>query len=309
MSRNVGIALGSGAARGLSHIGVLKALEEEGVRPSVIVGTSMGAFVGGVYAAGRLDELTELVLGLDWKKAAGYFVEMNFPQSGIIEGNKISELLNSLVGDTVLLDLPVRFAAVATDIENGEEVVLDEGALTDTIRASISVPGIFTPARVGDRLLVDGGLVNPVPVSVCRTLGADRVIAVDLNQGRIQDIRGSSFPEDDEAPGFLKKEKPWRPFSWFEEKAGQTDARWLDRVKSWVSRDQTSSLGIFDVLGNSLRIMGEQIAASRLEIDRPDLLIHPRIGHVRFLEFHLAPKIIEAGYRATKRAWRAFSAK
>lgn len=298
--RKIGLALGSGAARGMAHIGVLRALDEAGIRPDIVAGTSIGALVGGVYAAGKLGELSEIALGLDWKKAAGYFLEVSFPRSGLIEGTKVTEFLSEIVGPLDMNTLPVRFASVATDVMTGKEVVISEGDLVSAIRASISVPGIFTPARRNGSFLVDGGLVNPVPVSVCRDMGADFVIAVDLNNGRVKEVPQGGFPEEVPPEG-----RPGRNgtaageiFAWLEKRTKGFDVRFLGPVKEWMSRD--SAPGIFDVLGSSLRIMEEQIAAARLEIDRPDLLVRPEVGNIGFLEFHLAGEMIMEGFRATE---------
>jgi len=298
----IGLALGSGAARGMAHIGVLQALEEAGIRPDIVAGTSIGALVGGVYAAGKLGELSEIARGLDWKKAAGYFLEVSFPRSGLIEGTKVTEFLSEIVDSADIADLPVRFATVAADVMTGSEVVIGEGDLVSAIRASISVPGIFTPARRNGCFLVDGGLVNPVPVSVCRAMGADVVIAVDLNNGR---TRGGK--NEDTLPVGPEESRTRRNgigagelFSWLERKTSGFDVGFLGPVKEWMSRDPVP--GIFDVLGSSLRIMEEQIAAARLEIDRPDLLIRPSVGHVRFLEFFLADGMIREGFRAAGEA-------
>nr|WP_290683257.1 patatin-like phospholipase family protein [Aminivibrio sp.] len=298
----MGLALGSGAARGMAHIGVLRAFEEAGIRPSMVAGTSIGALVGGIYAAGKLEELTEIALGLDWKKAAGYFLEVSFPRSGLIEGTKVTDFLTEIVGSLDMDVLPVRFASAATDVMTGKEVVIVDGDLVSAIRASISVPGIFTPARRNGSFLVDGGLVDPVPVSVCRALGADVVIAVDLNNGRVKEDQQDGLPE-----GVLPEGRPGRNgivageiFAWLERKTKGFDAGFLGPVKEWMSRDPTP--GIFDVLGSSLRIMEEQIALARLEIDRPDLLIRPSVGNVRFLEFYLAEEMIAEGYRSAKEA-------
>lgn len=300
MSPKIGLALGSGAARGMAHIGVLRALEDAGIRPDIVAGTSIGALVGGVYAAGKLGELSEIALGLDWKKAAGYFLEVSFPRSGLIEGTKVTDFLSEIVGSMDIGALPVRFASVAADVMTGNEVVISEGDIVSAIRASISVPGIFTPARRNGSFLVDGGLVNPVPVSVCRDMGADFVIAVDLNNGRVKENPKGGLPEEMPPEG-----RPGRNgvaageiFAWLERKTKGFDAGFLGPVKEWMSRDPAP--GIFDVLGSSLRIMEEQIAAARLEIDRPDLLIRPSVGNVRFLEFHLAGEMIMEGFRATE---------
>ena len=301
-SRKTGIALGSGAARGMAHIGVLRALEDAGQKPEYVAGTSIGALVGGVYAAGKLDELTDIVLTLDWKQAASFFLEASFPRSGLIEGNKVTEFLAKILGKQAIRDLPIPFRAVATEITSGREVVIDDGDLVDAIRASVSVPGIFSPAERGGDLLVDGGLVNPVPVNVCRTMGSERVIAVDLNLGRVRDKRPATVADADGKKkastfaGIDTKEL----FDWVERNTKRLGADLLDPVKAWMERRPAPS--IFDVLGNSLRIMEAQISATRLEIDRPDLLIRPEVGDIGFMEFFRAEEMIAEGYRAAKDA-------
>lgn len=294
----LGLALGSGAARGMAHIGVLRALDEADMSPDIVAGTSIGALVGGVYAAGKLDELTDIALGLDWKKAARYFTDVAFPRSGLIEGSRVTDFLAEIVGAQEIAELPIVFRAVATDIMSGQEVVLDDGSLVAAIRASVSVPGIFTPFRRNGSFLVDGGLVDPVPVSVCRALGAERVIAVDINNGRVRDtvLDRKDMQKIGRVAGVDAKEM----FGWLERKTNGFDVGFLDPVKEWMTRGPVP--GIFDVLGNSLRIMEEQIARTRLKIDRPDLLIQPEVGSVRFMEFFLAGEMIEEGYRAAREA-------
>jgi NTE family protein len=176
----VGLALGSGSARGWAHIGVIRALAESGVRVDYIAGTSIGAIVGAVYASGKIDSLENVILQLDWKKIV-YFFDVVFPKSGLIDGNKVADFIRSYVGEMNIEDLPIPFCAVSTDLATGNEVVIKEGDIIEAIRASISVPGIFTPVKKDDMTLVDGGLVNPVPVCVAREMVADFVIAVDLN--------------------------------------------------------------------------------------------------------------------------------
>ncbi len=301
----LGLALGSGAARGMAHIGVLRALEEEGLKPDIVVGTSIGALVGGMYAAGKLEDFTEIALGLNWKEIARYLAEVSFPRSGLLEGTKITELLTEIVGKQRLEDLPILFRSVATNIVSGEEVVIQEGELVKAIRASIAVPGVFTPARYGEAFLVDGGMVNPVPVNICRNLGAQRVIAVDLNHGRMADVFPKNAPEELQqkelpAPTSQARKDATRVFAWIEKNTKQFDVSFLDSFKEWMERKPMPN--IFDVLGNSIRIMEEQIASNRLKIDVPDLLIQPEVGSVRFLEFHLTREMIQEGYRSTKEA-------
>ena len=177
----IGLALGSGSARGLAHLGVIRAVQEAGIKVDYVAGTSIGALVGAVYAAGSIDSLESTFQKFDWKKMVSFF-DVIFPKSGLIDGAKVRELVRALVHAEVIESLPIPFCAVATDIQSGEEVVIRQGDLIEAVRASIAVPGIFTPVRSNGLLLVDGGLVNPVPVSVVRAMGAEIVIAVDLNQ-------------------------------------------------------------------------------------------------------------------------------
>ncbi|MCX5992498.1 MAG: patatin-like phospholipase family protein [Chloroflexi bacterium] len=179
----IGYALGGGGARGMSHIGVIKVLEEHGLFPEVIAGTSIGALVGALYAWGlKTSEIEQWALGVDWKRMA-LLVDPGLSVSGLIHGKRITSMLKSLLGDVTFSDLKLGFACVATDILNGQEVVLDSGPVIKAVRASISVPGILTPVKVGGRYLVDGGLVNEVPVSTCRHMGAEYVVGVNVVPG------------------------------------------------------------------------------------------------------------------------------
>ena len=179
--RKIGLALGSGAARGLAHIGVLAVLEKEGIPVDMIAGTSTGAAIGALYAQGKdVGQIKELALDLSWKKLAP-LVDPSLPKTGFIKGKKIKDLLALFIGsDTKFSDLKIPLACVATDIVTGEEVIIDQGSVLEAIRASISVPAIFTVVKWGGRYLVDGGLVNPVPVSVVKRMGADFIIAVNV---------------------------------------------------------------------------------------------------------------------------------
>lgn len=170
-SMKIGYALGGGSARGLSHIGVLKVLEEYDIFPDIIAGTSMGAVIGALYAGGfKASNIEQLVLQLDWKRLM-LLADMTIPLSGLIQGKRVISLLKSILGDLTFSRLKYDFACVATDIITGEQVVLHDGSLIDAVRASVSIPGIFTPVLIDGRYLVDGGLVNEVPVSVCRVMG------------------------------------------------------------------------------------------------------------------------------------------
>jgi NTE family protein len=177
----IGIVLGAGSARGWAHIGVLRALHKAGIRPDIICGTSIGALVGAVYANGGLDELEDWVLSLTWRKVLGFF-DFSF-NGGFLKGARLMTYLHDNLLETTVEDLALPFGAVATDLRTGREIWLREGRAADVVRASIALPGLFTPCEHEGRLLVDGALVNPVPVSLCRAMGADFVIAVDLGSG------------------------------------------------------------------------------------------------------------------------------
>jgi NTE family protein len=179
ISGRIGVALGSGAARGWAHVGVLRGLEAAGIRADVVCGTSIGAVVGAAYAAGSLDALESWVTRLGRRQVATY-LDLGF-RGGILRARKVFEAMAAEIADRPIESLPRAFAAVATDLATGNEVWLRHGSLYDALRASVALPGLVSPAKVDGRWLVDGGLVNPVPVSVCRALGADTVIAVDLN--------------------------------------------------------------------------------------------------------------------------------
>ncbi|MCK4505818.1 MAG: patatin-like phospholipase family protein, partial [Candidatus Aegiribacteria sp.] len=181
----VGLALGSGSARGWSHIGVIRALEEAGITVDYIAGTSIGALVGAVYASGRIDLLEDAVQQFSRKHILS-LSDPVLPKSGLIDGVKIADFIHQYVLDMPIERLPIPLAIIATDLNTGDEVVLREGNIVEAIRASISLPGIFKPVKKDDYLLVDGGLVNPVPVRIVRDMGADFVIAVDLNYDIVQ---------------------------------------------------------------------------------------------------------------------------
>lgn len=196
----IGVVLGAGSARGWAHIGVLRALEQAGIRPQIICGASIGALVGAVHANGGLDALEDWVLGLTWRKVLGFF-DLSF-NGGFLKGAKLIDYLRDNLLETAIEDLRLPFGAVATDLRSGREVWLREGRAAEVVRASIALPGLFTPVEHEGRLLVDGALVNPVPVSLCRAMGADFVIAVDLgsnNAGRYVKSRAG-----DREPGMLE---------------------------------------------------------------------------------------------------------
>ena len=176
----IGLALGGGAARGFAHIGIVRTLIAHGIVPNVVVGTSIGAVVGGAYAAGHLDTLEEWARSLQPRNIFGY-LDIRLNGSGLIGGDKLAAQLEAAMGQTLIEDLPLKFATVATEVRTGHEIWLTHGRMVDAMRASYALPGIFSPVLVGDRWLVDGALVNPVPVSAARAFGAEIVIAANLS--------------------------------------------------------------------------------------------------------------------------------
>src|SRR5947208_723767 len=179
----IGLALGAGSSRGWAHIGAIRALEERGVKPDLICGTSIGALVGAVYASGELDQLESWVTGLAWTQVVR-LMDITW-KGGLIRGQRLFNLFRATFQDREISELEIPFGAIATELTSGREIWLREGKLLDVVRASIATPGLFTPVIRNGAILVDGGLVNPVPVSMCRALGADLVIAVDLSWGKL----------------------------------------------------------------------------------------------------------------------------
>jgi NTE family protein len=262
----IGLALGSGSARGWAHIGAIRALEKAGIRPDIVCGTSIGAMVGAAYAAGELERLESWVRTLGVGDIVG-FMDVGLT-GGVLKGDRLVGFFRRHVADRPIEALAVPFAAVATSLRNGAEVWLRSGSMLDAVRASIALPGIFVPVRWQGALLVDGGLVNPVPVSLARALGADVVIAVDLGS----DVLGRRFRATPkaEAPAGAVQELPMP--------------------------------SVLDVLSTSLDIIQVRIARSRLAGEPPDVVIAPRLAHLRLLDFHRAKEAIEEGERAVERA-------
>ena len=285
----IGLALGSGSARGWAHIGVLRALAEAGLKPDIVAGASVGAIVGAAYAAGELDRFEEWVRRLS-ARAVWSFMDFGLG-GGILKGEKLVAFFRNHFADPSIESLPLRFGAVATALHTGDEVWLREGSVADAVRASFALPGLFTPVWQGDRLLVDGGLVNPVPVSLARALGAEVVIAVDLNA----DIAGR-----------LLRTEP----------AAASRPAWVQSLQSRVSALMPHGDGpaqgptadaapaarplpsVLDVLASSIHVMQVRITRSRMAGDPPEAVIAPRLAHLELLDFHRAAEAIEAGRAA-----------
>lgn len=290
----IGLVLGSGAARGWAHIGVLDALATAGVVPDIVCGTSMGALVGGAYASGRLAQLKDWALAANWRVVAS-MVDVGFLGGGLVDGVRIVKWLDELGVSETIESLKVPYAAVATDVTTGREIWLQTGPLDTAIRASIAMPGIFSPIAVDGRWLVDGGLVNPVPVSLCRALGADFIIAVNLNE----DLLGRRLTQTA------------RPAAGAADADGQAGLMDILRSLPNALRAQAenfrlfgggSTPGYFDVLANAINIMQDHITRSRLAGEPPHALILPRVAEIGLMEFHRAAEAIVEGRAAAERA-------
>lgn len=282
----VGLALGGGAARGWAHIGVIRALEEAGIRPDIVTGTSIGAVIGGCYLAGKLDNVEAFARRLTRRQMLG-LLDFSLGGSGLISGSRLMRLLERDIGDLAIEDLDCAFTSVATELGTGHEIWLRSGSLIEAMRASYALPGIFQPVQIGGRWLVDGALVNPIPVSVCRALGARVVIAVNLNAdvfGRGTTVVHALPPAPaNELPG----SEPETPDS------GSRIVRLLRR--QFFGRDDGLP-GISGVMMEAFNIIQDRIGRSRLAGDPPDVLIGPKLGHLGLFDFHRAEEAISIGY-------------
>jgi NTE family protein len=286
----IGLALGSGAARGWAHIGVLQALRDAGIEPDIIAGTSIGALVGGCYVADKLDELELFARDLTRRKVFS-FMDFNLSGSGLINGQRLSDRLGKDLEGRTIESFNRPFTAVATEIGTGHEVWLSKGSLIDAMRASYAIPGIFKPVNINNRWLFDGALVNPVPVTVCRALGARYVIGVNLNAdsfGRGTVIANGDAPHD-APPGDLTVPTNG---------GGRSMRKLLQRQLFGPSSDVP---GISTVMVDAFNIVQDRIARSRLAGDPPDATINPRLAEIGLFDFHRADEAIEQGMLATRR--------
>lgn len=293
----IGLALGGGAARGWAHIGVLKALRAAGIVPDIIAGTSIGAVVGGCYAAGHLDSLEGFALELTRRRVFGY-LDFNLSGTGLISGQRLCDRLDRHLGDRAIEDLDVRFTAVATEIGSGHEIWLSRGKLVDAVRASYAIPGVFRPVKVGGRWLFDGALVNPIPVSVCRALGARYVIAVNLNADVCS--RGTVIPHFDGGDDIERIDDAVTEPQPVKGKNGVAVRRLLQRQIFGFGKGEEVP-GISTVMIDAFNIVQDRIARSRLAGDPPDALINPRLSGVGLFDFHRAEELIALGEAAVKR--------
>lgn len=293
-NNGIGLALGGGLARGFAHVGVLKTLNKHGIYPSIIAGTSIGAVVGGAYLAGKLDDFEKWALNLNRLRIFSY-MDFRMKSPGLIGGDKLEKELDKHFKDMNIEDLPNPFIAIASDLATGHEVWLRKGSIIQAMRASFALPGVFPPVERNHRQLVDGAMVNPVPVSVCQALGARMTIAVDLHADLIgkaaapgknyQRVAGFDVYNDADVP----KEQQKRFFSNF-------------FAKRLFSRKDDETPSLFGIMVSALSIIQDRITRSRLAGDPPDVHIKPKVGHIGMVEFERAEELIKLGEEAAEHA-------
>lgn len=269
--QGIGLALGGGAARGWAHIGVLRALDQAGIKIDMIAGTSIGALVGGCYLAGKLDELEEFALGLTKRRIFG-LLDLRIGGTGLFGGMRLTQRMREHIDGITFETLDRPFVCVASEIDTGHEIWLSSGSLIDAMRASYALPGVFEPVRLNGRILVDGALVNPCPVSVCRAYEKRMVVAVNL----AHDMFGRSA---------VIKLKP-DPANGADNDAPAAAAR-------------HPRLGITGVMVEAFNIIQDRISRARMAGDPPDLMLSPELGPIALTDFHRAREAIDLGYEAT----------
>jgi len=302
--KKLGLALGGGAARGLAHIGVLKVLEEEGIRVDTVAGTSIGAMIGALYAAGvPVRQIEDVARNVDWRQMAR-LIDPTLPKAGLIDGRKVGMFMAELLPVRSFEELRLPFAVVATDVETGEVLIIKKGDLLPALQAAIAFPGIFTPVSFGNRFLVDGGLCNPVPVDVARDLGADAIIGVCTIPG-VEKRPSETFLPTSEGPAAAKRQR--RLLDFFNSESVERLLKdLLGRGPEEAETDKSPSPpprrrppGIFKVCAQSVAIMENEINALRLERNHIDVLIRPNLDGINLLEFNRAAEAIRAGVEAT----------
>lgn len=298
----IGLALGSGSARGWAHIGVLQALAEMGIRPGVIAGSSIGALVGAAYACDRLTSLTDGVLRLTWREILNY-LDPSLRGGGLIQGEKLFKFIRAHALEADIETLPIKYGAVATELDSGREIWFQNGSLMEAVRASISLPGLMAPFEHEGRWLVDGGLTNPVPVSLCRALGAEQVIAVDLNSdlvGRHARQRQHDVVENEDAKrdeSSIEESDFWQRVTEQLKNSLQTPKEML--LSQLFGEGQVP--GILDVIASSMNIVQDQITRSRLAENPPQILLAPQLSSLGLMEYDQAAVAIEEGWASVIR--------
>lgn len=274
----IGLALGSGSARGWAHIGIIQGLEEIGVRPQVVAGTSIGALVGAVYVSGQLDEFSKWVQALT---ARDVFKLMDLSFSGgMVKGEKLFGFFEANHRNPNIEDLEQRFVSVATEMKTGREIWINKGPILPAARASCALPGIFPPVKYRDSWMLDGGLVNPVPVSPCRALGADVVIAVNLNAQLVGAHLSRNSAQEVE-----------------HEVTNKTERTLWHKAVDYLSKNDGENPSFFDVVASSVNIMQDRVTRSRMAGDPPEMTLIPMLEDYALMDFHRAKQAIDEGRR------------
>jgi NTE family protein len=280
----IGIALGAGVARGWAHIGAIRELVEMGVTPDVVVGASIGAVVGGCYAAGRLDALEDFALSLT-RRSVFNLIDVSFRGGGLMGGDRLRARLESAMGQLRIENLPTRFVAVATEMRTGHEVWLKNGPIVAALCASYALPGIFEPVKIGGRWMFDGAIVNPVPVNVARAFGADWVLALAIGGDVPNGTTLHESLDEDEAPPV--PEPPSGRFWW---------------LRRGPAAKAEGAPGVASVMVDTFNITQDRIMRSRLAGDPPDHMIVMKPKTIGLFEFHRAAELIELGRAAVRKA-------
>jgi NTE family protein len=289
----IGLALGSGASRGWSHLGIIKSLKEIGIVPDVVCGTSVGALIGASYVSNKLPQLEKWILSLT-KLELAKFYSINPTTNGFVDIEKLKNFIDLCVAptDSLIEDAKIRYASIATELSTGKEVWFKKGLFMDAVISSMSLPGLFQPYFYNDKWLVDGGLVNPVPVSVCRALGANFVIAVNLNS----DIVGKHFNTSVSRNNKLQIENQDNSLT-----------KYINKFRASVASAKSNKVPtLFETIASSINITQDRITKSRMVGDPPDILLSPKLSRIGLLDFHRAKEAIAEGEACVKRASSEF---
>ncbi|RKX21169.1 MAG: hypothetical protein DRP26_00150 [Candidatus Zixiibacteriota bacterium] len=305
LNQPAGLALGSGAARGLAHIGVLKYFENTGIKIGWIAGSSMGALVGAAYAAGiSSHDMVQIVENLNWKLMIKLF-SPSISSRGMISDRSLMPFLQSLFGEVKIEDLKIPFSAVSTDLYIGEQIVVSQGNLVEAVRASISIPVIFHPVRIGKYTLVDGGLVDPVPVDVVKQMGADKVIAVDVSLSPIEAIGISDNNQNESHPNISSRIYQKIPSGTIYQRMARfllrSDKADNSSPEIQLTGETTMIPNLFKIFWQSVTIAEQELTRLHFEICPPDIIIKPDVGFIQLWEFTRAKEAIEAGELAAKK--------
>ncbi|MEE4165277.1 MAG: patatin-like phospholipase family protein [Desulfocapsaceae bacterium] len=301
--KTVGLVLGCGASRGWAHIGVIEALEEANIPIDLIAGCSVGGYVGALYASRSLSNLKAFLLRMDGQKIFSYF-DVVFPRSGLLNGSRrVRELFSMHTDARTFADLDIPVVMVATDLERGRKAVIKSGSIIEALRATMSYPGLFAPVQLKGRWLVDGGLVDPVPVGIARAMGAEVIIAVDLNSRIASRSRELLLPVDDDIATAITalpaEEEPsernelMRKMAEFYE--GVESSLRL-KTSELLHRDAVVAPDIIETVMTSISIMQERITRINLAVDQPDILVQPRLGELKMMNFDQVEHCIQEGY-------------